>query len=115
MEETPKVESTPKIEPPKGQTNVMALICYIGLLCLIPLLNKTKDEFVKFHLKQGLVLFGGEVVTWVVVAVIPILWVFGNLVGIFWLVLSIIGIMNVVKNRKKEIPVLGKFAERIKV
>ena len=108
-------EEKPKTETPKSQTNIMALISYIGFLCLIPFFTKEKDEFVKFHAKQGLVLFAGEVITWIIVGIIPTLWFLGNLVGIFWLILSIIGIMNVVKNEKKEIPIVGKFAERIKI
>jgi uncharacterized membrane protein len=112
MEETPKVEE-PK-EEKKEQANVMAIISYIGALCLIPLFTGTKDEFAKFHAKQGLVLFAGEVVTWIVIGLIPILWFLGNILGVLWLVLSIIGIMNVINKRKKEIPLVGKFADKIK-
>jgi len=118
MEEIPKIEPIePKeqLKSPKDKISIMALISYIGPLCLVPFLNKAQDEFVKFHLKQGLVLFGVEVVTWIVVAVIPLLWILGNLAGIVWLVLSIIGIMNVVKNEKKEIPLIGKFANKFKI
>ena len=102
-------------ETPKKETNTMALISYIGPLCLIPFLQKTQDEFVKFHMKQGMVIFAGELITWIIVAILPILWLLGNLVGIFWLVLSILGIMNVVKIEKKEIPLIGKFADKIKI
>jgi len=105
MEETPK----------KVPLNTMAVISYIGPLCLIPILTKEKDESVKFHAKQGLVLFIGEVATWLVVALVPILWVLANLVNIVWLVLSIIGIINVTKGEKKEIPVIGQFAKQIKI
>jgi uncharacterized membrane protein len=113
MEETQP--QSPQGGTPKSQTNVMAIISYIGPLCLIPLLTKESDEFVKFHAKQGLILFAGEVITWIVIAIIPILWLLGNLVGIFWLILSILGIINVVRNEKKEIPLIGKFAEKIKI
>jgi uncharacterized membrane protein len=113
MDKTQKTMRTPK-EPKKEQTNTMAFISYIGPLCLIPFFNKTQDEFVKFHTKQGLVLFAGEVITWIIIAIAPILWFLGNLVGILWLILSIIGIMNVAKNEKKEIPFIGKYADKIK-
>jgi len=95
--------------------NAMALICYIGFLCLIPLLKKEKNEFVKFHMNQGLVLFGFEAITWIFVMIAPILWALGNIAGIFWLVLSIIGIMNVIKEEKKELPVIGNLVGRIKI
>ncbi len=110
MEETPKVET-----PKKAPVNIMAVISYIGPLCLIPILTKEKDEFVRFHAKQGLILFIGEVATWLIVGLVPILWVLVNLVNIVWLVLSIIGIVNVTKGEKKEIPVVGKFAKQIKL
>lgn len=105
MEETPK----------KEKANTVAILSYIGPLCLIPFLTKEKDEFVKFHAKQGLVLFAGEVITWIIIAIIPILWFLGNLVGIFWLVLSIIGIFNVANKEKKEIPIIGRFAGKFKI
>ncbi len=104
MEETPK----------KEQPNIMAIMSYISVLCLIPILTKEKDEFVKFHAKQGLVLFIGEVATWIVFIIVPFLWFLYNLLGIFWLVLSVVGIINVVNKKKKEVPLVGKLAEKIK-
>ncbi|MFH1894503.1 MAG: hypothetical protein ABH813_01205 [Patescibacteria group bacterium] len=111
MDETQNIEQAPK----KQEANIMALISYIGPLCLVPFLKKEQDEFVKFHMKQGMVIFACELITWIVVAILPLLWTLGNLVGIVWLVLSILGIMNVVKNKKKEIPIIGKFADKIKI
>ena len=100
--------------PKKSQKNILAIISYIGVLCLVPILMKEKDEFVKFHAKQGLTLFIGEVATWIVFSIIPLFWFLANLFGLLWLVLSIIGIVNVLNNRKKEIPLIGKFAEKFK-
>lgn len=105
------MEQTPK----KEETNLMALISYLGVLCLIPILTKEKDEFVRFHAKQGLVLFIGEMVTWAVLIVLPFLWLVGNLLGLFWLILSVLGIINVIKKEKKEIPLVGQLAEKIKI
>ncbi len=98
----------------KSQKNILAIISYIGVLCLVPILTKEKDEFVKFHAKQGLVLFVSEVIVWVVFSIIPYLWLIGNLFWILWVVLSIIGIMNVLNNQKKEIPLIGGFAKKFK-
>ena len=102
-------------EKEKAQKNILAVISYIGILCLVPILTKEKAEFVKFHAKQGLVLFICEVATWIVFGIVPFFWLFlGNLFWILWVVLSIIGIMNVLNNRKKEVPLVGKFAGRLK-
>jgi len=103
------------MEEKKEQTNIMALISYIGVLCLVPMLTKEKSEFVKFHAKQGLVLFIGEVATWAVFSVIPFLWFLINLLGLFWLVLSVIGIVNVIQKAQKPLPLVGQFAEKIKI
>ena len=99
--------------PKKEQPNTMAVISYIGPLCLIPILSKEKDEFVRFHAKQGLVLFAGEVAIWAIFGLMPFFWYFANILGILWLVLSIIGIMNVMNKEKKELPLLGKFADKL--
>jgi len=99
----------------KEQSNVMAIISYIGGLCLIPILMKNKDEFVSFHAKQGFVLFVAEVAVWTVFFVLPFLWFIGNIFWLVWIILSIIGIVNVLNKKKKEIPLLGGFAKKIKI
>ncbi len=104
MEETPK----------KGQKNILAIISYIGILCLVPILMKEKDEFVKFHAKQGLVLFIAEVAT-LLISWIPILgWFIGFILWIIWLVLSLMGIINAVGGKQVPLPVIGKFAKKFK-
>jgi len=99
----------------KEESNVMAIISYIGFLCLIPILNKEKDEFTLFHAKQGLVLFIAEAATSIAFFLVPFLLFFINLLWLAWFVLSVIGILNVLNKKKKEIPLLGKFAEKIKI
>ena len=110
--ETDQVSEAPKkVEDDK----LMGILSYIGILCLIPLLTKKDDEFVFFHAKQGLVLFIAEVIT-TFVAVIPILgWIIAPIAGLIWFLLSIIGIINVLGDKKKELPVLGKYAVKIKI
>ncbi|MFC1789738.1 DUF4870 domain-containing protein [Patescibacteria group bacterium] len=103
----PKTEEGQKI-------NVIALISYLGPLCLIPILTQEKNEFVKFHAKQGLILFISEAIIWFFVALLPIFYIILWIFNIAWLVLSIIGIINVTKNKKKELPLIGKFAENLK-
>ena len=98
----------------EGGVNSLAVISYIGPLCLIPYLSKEKDDFVSFHAKQGLVLFIFEVITWAVVWIFPFLWFLMNLISLVWLVLSIIGIMNVINKQKKQLPVIGSLAGKIK-
>ncbi len=99
----------------KEQSNVMAIISYIGFLCLIPILTKEKDAFISFHAKQGFILFVAEAATWIVFFILPFLWFLGNIFWLIWLVFSIIGILNVLNKKKKELPFLGKFADKFKI
>ena len=102
--------------PKKSDDNkLMGILSYIGVLCLIPLLTKKDNEFVFFHAKQGAVLFIVEVIT-VFVAAIPFLgWIIAPLASLLWIILSIIGIVNVLGEKTKELPVLGKYADKIKI
>jgi len=99
----------------KEDNKLMGILSYIGVLCLIPLLTKKDNTFVFFHAKQGVVLFIAEVAT-AFVAAIPLLgWVVAPIVSIIWLILAIIGIVNVLDGKQKELPILGKYADKIKI
>jgi uncharacterized membrane protein len=101
----------------EGGVNIMALISYIGPLCLIPIFTKEKDEFVKFHAKQGLILFIIEVIIYLIFRILPIwyyVWSIINIIYIVEIAFSIIGIVNVVNKQKKQLPLIGGLAEKIK-
>lgn len=104
-----------KKETKKEGSNGIAVLSYIGILFLIPLLTNKDDEFVQFHAKQGLVLFIAEVAT-AFIAWIPMIgWIIGLVAWLLWLVLSIMGIVNVLGGKKVELPVIGQFAKKFKV
>lgn len=114
-------------ESPKSEVNTMAILAYLGPLCLIPLLTGEKDEFVKFHVKQGLVLLIGEAIIWVVFGFIlgSMTWTWytwgtwgmiamiQNLAYLFLGILSVVGIVNVINGQQKELPVVGQYAKKI--
>ncbi len=100
--------------PKSEDKNLIAILSYIGILFLVPLLAAKDNPFAQFHAKQGLVLFIAEIAT-MVIAWIPILgWLIGFVCWIIWLVLSIIGIINVVSGKQTPLPIIGKFAEKFK-
>jgi len=100
----------------KGKNIGMAILCYLGILVLIPLLTEAKnDPFVKFHIKQGLVLLIFDVVMSVILAIPVIGWVAGGIGWIFTLILFIMGIINAAGGQEKELPVIGKYAEKINI
>lgn len=101
---------------------IMALLSYFGPLVLIPVLMKQTDPFIKFHNKQGLVIFGLLAASYILSGVVMSVPLLGfAIAGIFGFInlalaiLSIIGIINVVQKQEKEIPLVGKFAKMIHI
>lgn len=95
-------------------STLMGVLCYLGILVLIPYFSGGKSDFVKFHAGQGLTLFILEIVTWLLFGmIIPGLWIIGNILNLVWLVLSIMGIVNVVNNQKKELPVIAQLTKKL--
>ena len=99
------VQSAPAAGDDVAENKLWALLGYLGVLCLIPLLGRKESEFAQFHAKQGLVLLIGWVVSW-----FP---VFGWAIGIIAFVLSIMGIINVLSGKKEKLPIVGDLAEKI--
>lgn len=114
----PSFNSAPP--PPPGQVNLsgnkgMAILAYLGPLILIPFLTEAKnDPFVKFHLKQGLVLIIVAIGWNILTNFIPgFFWMFSmllSLVSLGFLIIGIIGIINVVNGQMKPLPIIGQFA-----
>ena len=105
-----------------AQSNkVMAIIAYIGILCLIPLLtgDYKKSPFLKFHTNQGVVLFitviAGNIASWILGIIFGAirLWALISLVSmVVWLgigILIILGVINAANGKMKPLPVIGNF------
>jgi len=89
---------------------VMGILSYIGPLVIVSYLTSKDDSFVKFHVKQGMVLLVIEVAVWFLGMVFWLLAPILSIVNIVTLVFSIIGIMNVLKNQQKSLPLVGSFS-----
>ena len=100
-------------EKSSGQKNIgMAVLCYLGILVLVPLLTEAKnDPFVKFHIKQGLVLLILDVIASIVAWIPFIGWILWLLIFILW----IIGIVNAAGGKQTPLPVIGQYADKIKI
>jgi uncharacterized membrane protein len=84
-----------------------AVLSYVWILFLIPLLARKDSKFCQFHAKQGLVLFVASLISW-----FPF---FGWIIGIAVLVVSLIGILKVLAGEYWKIPYVGEWAEKIKI
>lgn len=97
----------------EGKDFTIAL-SYIGILFLVPLFVYKDNDFAKFHIKQGLILFIAEILT-TVVGWIPILgWFVAFIAWMLWIVLAVTGVMNVLNIKKTPLPIIGEFAKNFK-
>ena len=102
-------------KPEPQNRTLMGILAYLGILVIIPLLISRHDEFVKFHIKQGLVVFCIEIVVWVVGWSFWPLWMVLNLVNLATFILAIIGIINVVHHQQKPLPIIGHLGDHFPV
>jgi len=110
-------QKTQETQEPKkeGGDNIIAVLSYIGILFLIPLLAAKENKFAQYHAKQGLVLFIAEIAT-MFIAWIPFIgWAIGLIAWFTWITLSIIGIVNVLGGKEKPLPLIGQFASKFKI
>ena len=110
INEVPVPVPAPASNPLMAQPNIgMAILAYLGILVIVPLIVAKNDPFVKFHAKQGLVLLIFDIIV-SVFAAIPLL---GLVTFILWpivFILIIIGIINAAGGNMKSLPVIGGFA-----
>ena len=104
------------VEKNKG----MAVLAYLGILVLIPILAAKDSPFARYHANQGLILCLAAIIYGVAMSVLvgvilAISWrlyflvTILRLVGIVFAVLCVIGIINAVNGKAKELPLIGKY------
>jgi uncharacterized membrane protein len=96
------------------QNKVFAVLAYLGILFLVPLLAAPNSRYARYHTNQGIVLFIATVVltgAFYVLAHIPVL---GRVLGlggtVTWIVafvFMILGIINAAGGKRQPLPVLG--------
>jgi uncharacterized membrane protein len=101
------------------KNKVMAILAYVGILVLVPILAAKESPFAKYHANQGLVLTGAGILLSIVMVVASIIisfipfvnaiaacfgFCFFPLVGLAWLAFSILGIINAVNGQMKPLP-----------
>lgn len=89
------------------ENKLWALLGYLGILCLIPLLAKKDSKFAQFHAKQGLIMLIAWFFVW-----IPVI---GWLMGLALIILWIMAIINVFSGKMTKLPVIGDLAEKINI
>lgn len=123
MAEKKSVKTTAKFSNKEIKDGkAMAIISYIGILCLIPYFAEKNNKYVIEHAKRGLNLFLLELVVGIGLSCIAgllaasiiliglafLVGVVEWVAGVFALVVSIIGIVNVCNGEVKDLPLIGK-------
>ena len=113
---TPSAATSGTAATTQEKNTLMAVLAYLGILIIIPFLVAKDKPFVKFHLKQGLVLFIIEAIVWVLgMYFFWELYRVLQLVNLAMIIFSILGIVNVLQGKEKELPLLGQFAKHFNV
>lgn len=102
-----RVKDTQVVEPNK----LLAGCSYLGVLFLVPLLAESKDEFVRFHLRQGVVMFA-----------IGVIASFGfhyrrggSMLMLAVVVVSLVAAIRAWRGDRWQLPVIGKYAAKIEL
>ncbi len=114
--------ATPQAKPPVSaapvadkndveQNKVYAILAYLGILVLVPLLAAKESPYAQFHANQGLLLFLAGIAlsfAWFILAFIPFIgWLLSFSAWVLLLVLAIMGIVNAAQGEMKKLPIIG--------
>jgi len=96
-------------------TRIAAAISYLGVFCLAPIIFKAKNEYIRFHARQGLVLFICEII-FVLIWIIPFIgWLIGFIGWVACFIFSLLGLIRSLSGKKWEIPIIKNFASKVKI
>lgn len=91
-----------------NDSKLFAALSYLWILSIVMLILKKDDEFVRFHAKQGTVIFVASIILWF----IPII---GWLMQIAVLVGVVIGFLKAYSGERFKMPVIGDLADKINI
>lgn len=86
----------------------MAIVAYLGILFIIPLILAKDSKFARFHTNQGLILCICSIASGVLTLIPGLGWIF-RILNLFFFILAILGIMNAAQGQAKELPIIGRF------
>ena len=97
----------------KDNKILLSVLSYLGPLVIVSAIINKDDTFVKFHIKQGLVLLSIEVILSILSGGMYLspFWPIYKILHLALTALSIVGIIYVVQRKEKELPLVGTFAK----
>jgi uncharacterized membrane protein len=103
-------QGAPSSQGAPDKNVVMGVLAYLGPLVIVSYIVAKNDPFVKFHIKQGLVLLVIEAAIWILGMAMWQLWMILNIVNLGVVVLSVLGIVNTVQGKEQQLPLVGQFS-----
>ncbi|HIJ83867.1 MAG: hypothetical protein HW380_1213 [Magnetococcales bacterium] len=94
-------------------TQITAAMSYLGILALVPLVLGKIDPFVRFHARQGVVLWIWEVLAVFSLVIPGVGRVFFQVSSLLCFVLSVVGLVAVFLGRTWRFPFVGQLAEKL--
>ena len=79
---------------------------------IIAIASKKNDKYVMFYAKQGLILFIGQIIIWILTNIFG--WII-NFVWMFWIVLWLMAWINALSGEKKDTWLIQELAKKIKI
>jgi uncharacterized membrane protein len=100
--------------PSSSKNTSMAALAYV--IFFIPLLTDAKDDpFVKYHVKQGLLLLilgiALSIVNSILLRIPFIGWIISFVLGVGMFALWLMGLMNALNGKQEPVPLVGQYAE----
>ena len=102
------------------KNRLMAVLAYLGILVIIPIIVEPNSKFVRHHANQGIILLMTSIIYSAVMKVLAVLvgWVpiigsiilsLVSLIGVVLMIFIILGIVNAAQGNAKELPIIGKY------
>jgi uncharacterized membrane protein len=121
-EEKARIESEQRQETTEGEStlelpqNIAGLLCYLAgwITGSVFLVIEKKNEFIRFHAIQSIIIFGTITIAGTLLSLIPIIGsFFSTIIGAFTVILWIFLMLNAYKGELYEVPIAGDVAMAI--
>ena len=116
-----------KRRPPSDRSRWIAAISYVVFLCFFSLWRAGNDPFIRYHARQGFLLFLAECVVVVLTIILNltigklrffgmvVIGLFQFVVGLGALTLSVLGFVKALFGEYWNLPFLGEYSDRVPV
>jgi len=101
-------------EMPAEDIKMASVMAYIPFLCFVPLLNAGSSKDVRFHARQGVILFIIELVA-ALFLIDQVSDFFFKVILIFAVALSVAGLIFAAQGKNYKLPIIGDLIDKTKL